>query len=229
MTEKIIFYLNSSVSIQFNPILNAVIWLQLCGKQKAFILKSAFSKEAWTILRFSYSHSRLYLWLSWRLMEVSCKLIIIFYPWTRMRLVLLYHINKLTVTFKLSESIDKWKICHRSILAIYLNYFFYREGPITENFFYWKLRPLVLFVMFQRIFSSWALGPKHFTIFIWRLSILLFSFINKLTFLLSKGLLCLYGKQNNTWLLVDMKFQFSCSTRHLTRSLHLDTSLVRVK
>ena len=27
MTEKIIFYLNSSVSIQFNPILNAVIWL----------------------------------------------------------------------------------------------------------------------------------------------------------------------------------------------------------
>ena len=45
----------------------------------------------------------------------------------------------------------------------------------------------------------------------------------------SKGLLCLYDKQNNTWLLVDMKFQFSCSTRHLTRSLHLDTSLLRFK
>ena len=42
----------------------------------------------------------------------------------------------------------------------------------------------------------------------------------KSAFLLSKGLLCLYDKQNNTWLLVDMEFLFSCSTRHLTRSLH---------
>ena len=41
----------------------------------------------------------------------------------------------------------------------------------------------------------------------------------KSAFLLSKGLLCLYDKQNNSWLLVDMEFLFSCSTRHLTRSL----------
>ena len=41
----------------------------------------------------------------------------------------------------------------------------------------------------------------------------------KSAFLLSKGLLCLYDKQNNTWLLEDMEFLFSCSTRHLTRSL----------
>ena len=41
----------------------------------------------------------------------------------------------------------------------------------------------------------------------------------KLTLLVSKGLLCLYGKQNNTWLLVDTKFLFSCWTRHPTRSL----------
>lgn len=27
------------------------------------------------------------------LMEVSCKLIIIFYPWTRVRVILLYNIN----------------------------------------------------------------------------------------------------------------------------------------
>ena len=40
----------------------------------------------------------------------------------------------------------------------------------------------------------------------------------KSAFLLSKGLLCLYDKQNNTWLHVDMEFFFSCSTRHLTRS-----------
>ena len=31
--------------------------------------------------------------------------------------------------------------------------------------------------------------------------------------------LSLYDKQNNKWLLVDMEFLFSCSTRHLTRSL----------
>ena len=41
----------------------------------------------------------------------------------------------------------------------------------------------------------------------------------KSAFLSSKVLLCLYDKQNNTWLLVDMEFLFSCSTRHLTRSL----------
>ena len=41
----------------------------------------------------------------------------------------------------------------------------------------------------------------------------------KSTFLVSKGLLRLYDKQNNTWLIVDMKFFFSCSTRHLTREL----------
>ena len=41
----------------------------------------------------------------------------------------------------------------------------------------------------------------------------------KSAFLVSKGLLCLYDKKNNTWLLVDMEFLFSRSTRHLTRSL----------
>ena len=43
----------------------------------------------------------------------------------------------------------------------------------------------------------------------------------KSAFLLSKGLLCLYDKQNNIRLLVDMEFLFLCSTRHLTRSLRL--------
>ena len=54
----------------------------------------------------------------------------------------------------------------------------------------------------------------------WKLWYHLFSFINEVGFLLSKGLLCLYDKQNNTWLLVDMEFLFSCLTRHITRSLH---------
>ena len=35
----------------------------------------------------------------------------------------------------------------------------------------------------------------------------------KRAFLLSKGQLCLYDKQNNTWLLVVMEFLFSCLTR----------------
>ena len=33
----------------------------------------------------------------------------------------------------------------------------------------------------------------------------------KSAFLPSEGLLCLYDKQNNSWLLVDMEFLFSCS------------------
>ena len=42
-----------------------------------------------------------------------------------------------------------------------------------------------------------------------------FIFIHKSNrlFFPSKGLLCLYDKQNNTWLLVDTEFLFSCSTR----------------
>ena len=43
----------------------------------------------------------------------------------------------------------------------------------------------------------------------------------KSTFLVSEGLLCLYDKQNNTWLLVNMKFFFSFLNRHLIRSLRL--------
>ena len=46
-----------------------------------------------------------------------------------------------------------------------------------------------------------------------------FHSLMKSAFLPSKGLLCLCDKQNNTWLLVDMEFLFSCSTRHLTHSL----------
>ena len=42
----------------------------------------------------------------------------------------------------------------------------------------------------------------------------------KSAFLPSKGLLCLYDKQNNTWLLVDMEFLFSCSTRREIPYLH---------
>ena len=46
-----------------------------------------------------------------------------------------------------------------------------------------------------------------------------FHLLVKSSFLVSKGLLCIYNKQNNTRLLVDMEFLFSCFTQHLTRSL----------
>ena len=47
----------------------------------------------------------------------------------------------------------------------------------------------------------------------------------KSTFLVSKGLLCLYDKQNDTWLLVDMEFLFSCLTRQLTSERSIFSSV----
>ena len=41
----------------------------------------------------------------------------------------------------------------------------------------------------------------------------------KLTSLFSKGPLCLYNKQYDKWLLADMEFLLSCSTRNLTSLL----------
>ena len=42
----------------------------------------------------------------------------------------------------------------------------------------------------------------------------------ELTFLVSKGLLCLYDKQSNTWLLADMKFLLLFSTQHFFHLLY---------
>ena len=82
-----------------------------------------------------------------------------------------------------------------------------------------KFTTIVVFVInIQRIFPSQELAPTHSTIVIQVLSIHLFSFIHKSAFLFSKGLLCLYYKQNNRRLLVDMEF----SSR-----VQLDISLVR--
>ena len=80
-----------------------------------------------------------------------------------------------------------------------------------------KITTIVVFViMIQRIFPSQELAPTHDS----------FIFIHQeSTFLVSKGLLCLYDKQNNTWLLVDIKISLLVlnSTSHsfaaLTRGL----------
>ena len=67
--------------------------------------------------------------------------------------------------------------------------------------------------MFKARLKTWHSHSIQYWIFIY------FHALMKSAFLLSKGLLCLYDKQNNTWLFVDMEFLFSCSTLHLTREL----------
>ena len=66
-----------------------------------------------------------------------------------------------------------------------------RSNSITDNFAYWKLGPLFVFEVIQRMFSSWV---RQRAIFIWGLSILLFLFINKVDFFLSVKGYCVYMK-----------------------------------
>ena len=67
-----------------------------------------------------------------------------------------------------------------------------------------KIRPIVCF------FLQWFWDCRSFYFH---------SLKVESTFLVSRRLLCLYDKKNNIYLLVDMKFLFSYSTQHLTRSL----------
>ena len=76
-----------------------------------------------------------------------------------------------------------------------------------------------MLILIQHIFPSKELAPNQSTIVIRDFRFIYFHTSMKSDFLVSKGLLYLYDKQNNKWLLVDMEFLFSCSTRHLTRSL----------
>ena len=105
------------------------------------------------------------------------------------------------VTFKLSRKGKKTQTRKEKPKATYSMAFLSAEnknwqledlpqadfGRLPEIF-----RPLFVFVVFRRSFSSWALAPTLFTIFNWELSILLFSFINQIDFLVSKGLLSIY-------------------------------------
>lgn len=57
-----------------------------------------------------------------------------------------------------------------------------RTKSITDNFCILKITPTVVFVMIQGVFFILSLTLTHFLIFIRGLSILLFSFINKVNF-----------------------------------------------
>ena len=105
------------------------------------------------------------------------------------------------VTFKLSRKGKKTQTRKEKPKATYSMAFLSAEnknwqledlpqadfGRLPELF-----RPLFVFVVFRRSFSSWALAPTLFTIFNRELSILLFSFINQIDFLVSKGPLSIY-------------------------------------
>ena len=103
--------------------------------------------------------------------------------------------------------IDNWKIFRRPLLAK-------------------KITPIVVFVMIQRIFHLEPQRQRTLQFLFGGGRSSNFHSSIKSTFLASERLLCLYDKQNNTWLLVDIKFLLSCLTRHLTRSLR---SLVRYR
>ena len=57
-----------------------------------------------------------------------------------------------------------------------------RTKSITDNFCILKITPTVVFEIIQRVFFILSLTLTHFLIFIRGLSILLFSFINKVNF-----------------------------------------------
>ena len=73
----------------------------------------------------------------------------------------------------------------------------------------------LFFILIQHIFFTSNLSAN--TDFIQRRS---FYSPIELTFLVSKGLLCLYDKQNNTWFLADMKFLLCFSTQHFFHLLY---------
>lgn len=84
-----------------------------------------------------------------------------------------------------------------------------RTKSITKNFVYWKFCWLFLFVVcFNSFFHLEPLCQCTLQFLFGNCLFLCFHSSVKWTFLVGKGLLCFYDKQNNTWLFVDMKFLF---------------------
>ena len=88
-----------------------------------------------------------------------------------------------------------------------------RTKPITENFVCGKLRPLFFLKRLNAFFFLGLSANAPYDFYSGIVESFIFYSLIKSTFLVSKGLLCLFDKQNNSWLLVDMKFLFSRSTR----------------
>ena len=75
------------------------------------------------------------------------------------------------------------------------------------NFLYWKLGPLFVFVVIQGMFSSWVHQRTLRLLFKDCRSFYFHSLI-KATFLVSKGLLCLYDKQKTHGCLQIWNFSY---------------------
>ena len=86
-----------------------------------------------------------------------------------------------------------------------------REKCITEDFFSLKIMCIVLFVMIRHIFFVLSLCTNALYDFY-------FHWLVKSSFLVSRGLLCIYNKQNNTRCLLIWNFSSRVS---------LNISLVR--
>ena len=83
-----------------------------------------------------------------------------------------------------------------------------RTNSITVNFFlYWKLGPMFVFVVIQGMFSSWVHQRTLRLLFKDCRSFYFHSLI-KATFLVSKGLLCLYDKQKTHGCLQIWNFSY---------------------
>ena len=95
---------------------------------------------------------------------------------------------------------------------------FVKCTPISM-FFISRVYMEVFVIMIQSIFHLKSQRQRTLRLLFEDCRFIYLHSLMRSDFLPRKGLLCLYDKQNNTWLLVDMEFLFSCSTRHLTRSL----------
>ena len=73
-----------------------------------------------------------------------------------------------------------------------------RTNSITENFVYWKLGPLFVFVAIQRMFS-FRVSQHTLRFVVGDYRSFYFHSLIELIFLVIRRLLCLYDKQNNTW------------------------------
>ena len=71
------------------------------------------------------------------------------------------------------------------------------KGSQRENYVNRNLRPLLVFVMIERFFSSLAFWLTQFTTFFLNGGSYLFHSLIKSTLLAGKDLLCLDDKQNN--------------------------------
>ena len=122
-----------------------------------------------------------------------------------------------------SPQADFGRVPKRFLLSV-------RTKSIVNNweFCVSKITPIVCFCSVSTLFSS-CQRQRTLRFLFGDCRSFYFRSLMKLTFLVGKGLLCLYDKQNNTWLLVDTKFLCKEVYKHqlrnsLRRPIYLNNS-----